>query len=171
VNLKEKRVAEGHKGQIGPIDVRTIRYLAALMSRHDLTEIDVHEGVMRVRLRRGGIAGVGEPRVVMTPQPVVSPASPAATPAAAAAPTAPAKKYLEIKSPTPGTFYAASSPEAEPFVKVGSRISHDTVVCLIEAMKVFNEIPAECAGTIVEVCMNNQQPVEYGQVLFRVDPG
>jgi acetyl-CoA carboxylase biotin carboxyl carrier protein len=77
---------------------------------------------------------------------------------------------LEIKSPTPGTFYASPKPDAEPFVKVGSRVHKDTVVCLIEAMKVFNEITADVEGVIVEVLVQNQQPVEYGQVLFKVDP-
>jgi len=83
---------------------------------------------------------------------------------------APAKQLIEIKSPTPGTFYAAPSPDAEPFVRVGSKVQPDTVVCLIEAMKVFNEITADCTGTIVAVMVENQQPVEYGQVLFKVDP-
>jgi acetyl-CoA carboxylase biotin carboxyl carrier protein len=77
---------------------------------------------------------------------------------------------LTIKSPTPGTFYATSSPDAEPFVRVGSRVTPTTVVCLIEAMKIFNEIQAECNGIITEVLVENQQPVEYGQVLFRVEP-
>jgi len=167
-------VAEGQGGQIGPIDVRTIRYLAALMSRHNLAEIDVHDGALRVRLKRGGPDGIpGQPRVVAAPAPAAAtvPVVSAPAPEAAVPPPPPTRKLLEIKSPTPGTFYAAASPEAEPFVKVGSRVAPDTVVCLIEAMKVFNEIPAECSGTIVEVCVNNQQPVEYGQVLFRVEPG
>jgi acetyl-CoA carboxylase biotin carboxyl carrier protein len=94
--------------------------------------------------------------------------APAPPPAPAPEPKPP-KQLHEIKSPTPGTFYAASSPDAEPFVRVGSRVQPDTVVCLIEAMKVFNEITADCSGVIVEVCVQNQQPVEYGQVLFRVD--
>ncbi len=69
-----------------------------------------------------------------------------------------------------GTFYAAPSPDSEPYVAVGAAVGDDTVVCIIEAMKVMNEIKAECAGTIVEICVKNAQPVEYGQVLFRVRP-
>ncbi len=75
-----------------------------------------------------------------------------------------------IKSPTPGTFYSSASPDAEPFVKVGSRVTPTTVVCVIEAMKIFNEITADCAGVITEICVENQQAVEFNQVLFKVDP-
>jgi acetyl-CoA carboxylase biotin carboxyl carrier protein len=75
-----------------------------------------------------------------------------------------------IKSPTPGTFYSSPSPDAEPFVRIGSRVTPTTVVCVIEAMKIFNEIQAECSGVITEISVENQQPVEYGQVLFKVDP-
>ena len=93
-----------------------------------------------------------------------------ATPAPAA-PAVPSKKLLEIKSPTPGTFYRSSSPDADAFVKEGSTVKPETVVCIIEAMKVFNEIPSEVSGKIVEIKVTNQSPVEYGQVLFLVDPG
>ena len=167
-----QRETEGSTGQgsgPNPFDLRTIKSLVALMGRHDLTEVDLRDGSIRIRLRRGA----GEMPVITT-SPVPAPA---ATPAPAAEPTpppaaapAPAKQFIEIKSPTPGTFYAASSPDAEPFVKVGSRVQPDTVVCIIEAMKVFNEITADCSGVIAEVLVENQQPVEYGQVLFRVDP-
>jgi acetyl-CoA carboxylase biotin carboxyl carrier protein len=156
-----------------PFDVRTIKDLVALMSRHDLSEIDLREGTVRIRLRRG-------PQGAITATPALP--VPASTPAASApsvttpAPAPPAEdatktsKLLTIKSPTPGTFYATSSPDAEPFVRVGSRVTPTTVVCLIEAMKIFNEIQAECNGIITEVLVENQQPVEYGQVLFRVEP-
>src|SRR5262249_27700392 len=96
----------------------------------------------------------------------------AAQPAAAnpAAPTPAAGKPLyEIKSPTPGTFYSAANPEAAPYVKVGSKVTPDAVVCQIEAMKLFTEIQAEVTGVIAEILVQNQQPVEYGTVLFRVD--
>jgi len=85
-------------------------------------------------------------------------------------PTPPAEALLEIKSPMVGTFYSAPSPDSDPYVSVGSVIGDDTVVCIIEAMKVMNEIRAECAGKVVEVCVQNAQPVEYGQVLYRVRP-
>jgi acetyl-CoA carboxylase biotin carboxyl carrier protein len=162
-------VPEGEPSNIpSPFDVRTIKYLVRLMGVHDLTEIDLREGDLRIRLRRGpkGITATGTPAIQNMPAPAPAPAP---TPGPVAAET-PSKQLIEIKSPTPGTFYAASSPEAEPFVRIGSRVNPDTVVCIIEAMKVFNEIPAECTGAIVAIMVENQQPVEYGQVLFKVDP-
>ncbi len=155
----------------GPFDVQTIRHLVGLMSRHDLSEIDLREGDARLRLRRG-------PRRSSTHQTVAAPASapvavpspPAAPPASSAPAAKPAKALLEIKAPTPGTFYAAANPGAEPFVRPGSRVGPTSVVCTIEAMKIFNEIVADCSGVIAEVLVENQQAVEYGQVLFRVDP-
>jgi acetyl-CoA carboxylase biotin carboxyl carrier protein len=150
-----------------PFDVQTIKALVALMSRHDLSEIDLREGEYRIRLRRGprGVA------VAVPAAAAITPAPPAAAPAATA-PTAerPAKPLQAIKSPTPGTFYAAAKPGAEPFVRVGARVTPTTVVGVIEAMKIFNEITADCTGIVTEILVENQQPVEYGQELFRVDP-
>jgi len=155
-----------------PFDVQTVKYLVGLMSRHDLSEIDLREGDKRIRLARGprGVATTFAAPLSMPAQPaqVVSGPAPAPSPGAAAA--KPEKKLLEIKSETPGTFYAAPSPGADTFVRVGSRVTPTTVVCLIEAMKLFNEIPAGCSGVIAEILVENQQPVEYNQVLFRVDP-
>jgi acetyl-CoA carboxylase biotin carboxyl carrier protein len=147
--------------------VQTIRDLVALMSQHDLSEINLREGEMRIRLRRG-------PRrtVQMTPTaPAVVPAS--SPPAPLTVPAEPAKnarQLLFIKSQALGTFYAAPSPDAKPYVEVGSRVGPKTVVGTVEAMKVFNEITADCSGVIIEVCVQNQQHVEYEQVLFKVDP-
>ena len=154
-----------------PFDMRTIKELVALMGRHDLTEVDLREGELRIRLRRGPKETImlGPTPAAMVP--ASTPASPPATPAAAKpADAKPTKEFLTIKSPTPGTFYTASSPDAEPFVQVGARVTPTTVVCVIEAMKIFNEITADCNGVITEVLVENQQPVEYGQELFKVDP-
>ncbi len=152
-----------------PFDVQTVRQLVALMSRHDLSEIDLREGQVRIRLRRGPNS---TPSAVATSPPAVAAAAPpsalVATPAENGA--KPTKALHEIKSPTPGTFYTSSGPDAEAFVRVGARVEPTTVVCLIEAMKIFNEITAECSGVITEILVENQLPVEYGQVLFRVDP-
>ena len=152
-----------------PFDVQTIKHLVALMSRHDLSEIDLRDGPARLRLRRG------PRRVVAPPAPVV--AAPAAAPAAVAAPPAtrpepskPARALVEIKSPTPGTFYARPNPDSPPFVTVGSRVTPTTVVCTIEAMKIFNEISADCSGVVAEILAEDGKPVEWGTVLFRVDP-
>ena len=151
-----------------PFDVRTIRYLVRLMSRHDLSEIDLRAGDLRIRLRRGTRLRAAPPAPLPAPA-----AEPAAAPPAPAAPPAeqPGRKLLEIKSPTVGTFYAQKEPGAPPYVTVGSRVQPDTVVCVIEAMKLFNEITADCSGVIAEVLVQNKDPVEYGTVLFRVDPG
>ncbi|MFQ3650722.1 MAG: acetyl-CoA carboxylase biotin carboxyl carrier protein [Gemmataceae bacterium] len=159
-----------------PFDVRTVRYLVRLMTQNDLSEIDLAEGEQRIKIRRG-------PRVITASGPVALPpaslpapaaASPAATAPSEPTSTAPAaatKKLIEIKSPTVGTFYAARDPNSPPFVQLGSKVTPSTVVCLIEAMKVFNDVQAECSGTIVEVCVKNKEFVEYNTVLFRVDPG
>jgi acetyl-CoA carboxylase biotin carboxyl carrier protein len=153
----------------GPFDVRTIKSLVALMTQHDLSEIDLRDGNQRLRLRRGSYQPIG-----LAPGPAAAPVaanSGAAPPAEAPAQAAPpGRQLIEIKSPTPGTFYAAAKPGEPPFVKVGGKVSPETVVCLIEAMKLYNEVQAECSGVIVEALVENQQPVEYGQVLFKVDP-
>ncbi|HEV3204225.1 MAG TPA: acetyl-CoA carboxylase biotin carboxyl carrier protein [Gemmataceae bacterium] len=158
-----------------PFDVRTIKDLVGLMSRHDLTEIDLREGEVRIRLRRGPkeVQNLGPPVVAVATPAVAPPSGPTATPPPPAKTDNDSKatKNLQtIKSPTPGTFYTSSSPDTEPFVHVGSRVTPTTVVCLIEAMKIFNEITADCTGVITEILVDNQQPVEYGQVLFKVDP-
>ena len=153
-----------------PFDVQVVDHLVKLMSQHELTEVHLEEGDQVIRLRRG------PKHVAVATLPVSAPSAPVAvTTAAAPASTAtsdpaPGKKQLSIKSPTPGTFYRASGPDAEPFIKVGSKVKPDTVVCIIEAMKVFNEIPSEVSGTIASIKVDDKAPVEYGQVLFLVDP-
>jgi acetyl-CoA carboxylase biotin carboxyl carrier protein len=161
-------VADEGTNHPDPFDLRTIKYLVTLMSRHDLSEIDLWEGKWRIRLRRGP-RGVPVPQA--TPPPMAAPPPPSPGPVATPSePEKPAKNLQLIKSPTPGTFYTAPSPDAQPFVRVGTRVDPSTVVCIIEAMKIFNEITADCTGVITEILVENQQPVEYGQVLFKVDP-
>ena len=152
-----------------PFDVRTVEALVALMTQHDLCEIDLRDGAQRLRLRRGALAaavpalapmGTPAPSLTSAPAPFVKNQEA----------VAPVKKLVDIKSQTVGTFYAAPTPGADPFVKIGSTVSPASVVGLIEAMKLFNEINAECSGVIVEILVENQQPVEFGQVLMRVDP-
>ena len=140
-----------------PFDVQTIKSLVALMSRHDLSEIDLREGELRIRLRRGAHG------------PAPAPAPAAVVPADRPEADRPGKTLHLIKSPTTGTFYARPKPDAQPYVRVGTRVTPTTVVCQIEAMKIFNEIQAECSGVITEILVENQQPVEYDQPLFRVD--
>jgi acetyl-CoA carboxylase biotin carboxyl carrier protein len=161
-------VADDPSNIPSPFDLRSIKYLVRLMGRHDLSEIDLREGDLRIRLRRGAH---DLPIVNVSPAVATPPAANAAAPAGAnAQPAKPAKNLISIKSPTPGTFYSAPTPDAEPFVRVGARVTPTTVVCIIEAMKIFNEIQAECNGVITEILVENQQAVEYGQALFHVDP-
>ena len=161
----------------GGFDLEKLRELIELMEKHGLTEISLRRGEESWRLRRGPnevlqMVPAGTYNAAAAPaQPAAGPVAPAA-PAAAAAPPAESAgpKLLEIKSPTVGTFYSSPSPDDPPFVTVGSRVERDTVVCIIEAMKVFNQIQAEVAGTIAEVLVNTGDPVEFGQPLFRVRP-
>jgi len=143
-----------------------VQNLMEMMSAHEVTEIDIKDGVRKISLKRGGLV------VPMMSAPVAAPmhyAAPAAA-AAEAKESAPAEKFIEITSPMVGTFYAAPSPDSEPFVEAGTKINPNTVVCIVEAMKVMNEIKAEVSGTIVEICVKNAEAVEYGQVMFRVKP-
>jgi acetyl-CoA carboxylase biotin carboxyl carrier protein len=154
------------------LDVRAIHHLVRLMKRYDLTAIDFMEGPTQIRLRRRG----PETQVAHQPTAPVSyaPAPPAAlpvAPAAAATPAAPATpKGIVIESPMVGTFYSSSSPDSPPFVNVGSIVRADTTVCIIEAMKVFTDIPSGVVGTITEVLVKSGQSVEFGQPLFRLNP-
>ncbi len=164
-------MGEGNSITPGPFDLQTVKQLVALMNRNELTEIDLRVADQRIRLRRG------MPNEMTTlPHVPIAAAQPAPAPAAVAPAGGdtpykqPAKNTKEIKSPLVGTFYSSAKPGAEPFVKVGARVTPTTTVGLIEAMKLFNEIPAECSGTIVEILVENQQPVEFGQPLFLVDP-
>jgi acetyl-CoA carboxylase biotin carboxyl carrier protein len=161
-------LADDPKTKPRPFDVGTIRYLLELMSQHDLSEIDLHEGDNRIRLRRGALVAAAAPPAAFAHYP--APAGPNTAPAAQAqSAAAPDKKYHEIRSEFVGTFYARPKPEAEPFVKVGSKVKPDTVVGLIEAMKLFNDVTAGITGTVAEVCVENQQGVEFNTVLFKVE--
>lgn len=146
-------------------DVRKIRRLIELMNEHDLNEIDLRDGEVRVRLRKGAEPMIAAPAHYAPAPAAAAPAAPAAAPPAPAA-----DNFLVIKSPMVGTFYTSPNPESPPFVKVGDHVGNDSIVCVIEAMKVFNEIPAEITGKIVACLVQNAQAVEFGQPLFKVDP-
>jgi acetyl-CoA carboxylase biotin carboxyl carrier protein len=147
-------------------DVRKVRKFIELMNEHDLAEIDLRQGDQRIRVRRG-------PEFVNMPTP---PAMPAAGRAgageslAADAARGDESRVILVRSPMVGTFYAAPNPESPPFVKIGDQVGPETTVCIVEAMKVFNEIPAECSGRIVAVLAQSGDPVEFNQPLFRVEP-
>lgn len=148
-------------------EVHTIRQLVRLMQRYDLTAIDLGDGPSKIRLRRRG----AEHAAVAAPAPpVAAPVAQAAAPAPAPAPSAATPLGAVIESPMVGTFYSSSGPDSPPFVSPGSAIRAETTVCIIEAMKVFTEIPAGISGTIAECLVKNGQAVEFGQPLFRLQP-
>ena len=152
-------------------DVRKIRRLVELMREHDLSEIDLQQGDVRIQLRRACTAG--HPVVGVTPAMTALLPLPAGPPAPESSVSvvaeSPAKGIVLIKSPMVGTFYAAPDPDSPPFVKVGDHVGVDTIVCIVEAMKVFNQIPAEASGRILAVLAENGAPVEFGQPLFKID--
>ena len=154
-----------------PFDFDRLLALVELMEKHSLTEISLQSGTEKWRLRRG-------PEMIAP----VTTANPSSSVPAFAAPanSAPASMLppepkndgtVTINSPTVGTFYSSPTPDDPPFVSVGSAVLPETVVCIVEAMKVFNQIPAEVSGTVVEVLAKNGDSVEFGQRLFRVRPG
>jgi len=151
-------------------DVRKIRRLVELMKEHDLTEIDLQQGEVRIQLRRAGTAAppmMAAAPMLQAPLPAVGPPAPESNVPVAGEPKSGGGTV--IKSPMVGTFYAAPDPDSPPFVKVGDHVGPETTVCIVEAMKVFNQIPAELSGRILAVLAENGAPVEFGQPLFKVD--
>lgn len=160
------------------MDLKQIKQIIELMKRSELTEFAVEEEGFKLKIRRGtnGVPLVGGGRssnppfaAVETTPPILIPAQ-TAHPSSSTAPEAPKEEagITYIKSPMVGTFYRAASPESKPFTDVGSKVVESSVVCIIEAMKIMNEIQAETKGTVVEVLVENGQPVEYGQRLFKI---
>ncbi len=148
-------------------DVKKIRRLVQLMKDHDLAEVDLEQGEQRIRLRRsaGGEVVYQQPVQAAAPMPL-----PAVAPEAAPKSEATSDDSLAvIKSPIVGTFYSSSGPDSEPFVKVGDHVGPESTVCIVEAMKVFNEIPADVSGKVAAILVANGDPVEFGQPLFKVD--
>ncbi len=155
-------------------DVEGLRQLLELMEKYDIREFKQQRGDAYYVLRRGAQQVVAAAPVAYAPAPAApAPGAPAAAaPAAPAASAAPAadEGLIPIKSPTVGTFYQAPSPGEAAFVKEGDKVSPDTVVCIVEAMKLFNKIPAKVSGTIAKVLLKDGDAVEFGQTLFLVKP-
>ena len=150
-------------------DLKRVKQLVELMKSHDLTDMEIKQGDWQITLRRNShTTVVSSTPVAVSVPPQAAPVTPSSI--AAIAPAEPANTTV-ITSPMVGTFYAASSPDAPPFVKVGDSITPEKTVCLIEAMKVYNEIQAECTGQIVAVLVKNGETVEFGKPLFRVAAG
>ena len=153
-------------GQSGPMSVPLLRQLVRLMSDNDLTSLELRDGEQRIALSRGGPP---TPAYDAPPPPAPMRRDPA-TPQPATEPDSPASNLAEIKSPMVGTFYNSPSPDAKPFVQLGDKVGPDTDVCIIEAMKVFNNIKAEVGGTVEKMLVESGQAVEFGQILFLVRP-
>ncbi len=143
-------------------DIDYVEKLAKVLADNSLTEISLEDGEQAITLRKE-VMGVAAAPVVATPQ-QVQPA-----PASSPAEQKEVKKGKPLTSPMVGTFYSAPSPDAEPFVKVGQTVKEGDVVCLVEAMKLMNEIEAEFSGKITEICVQDGQPVEFGQVLMYIE--
>jgi acetyl-CoA carboxylase biotin carboxyl carrier protein len=153
------------------MDLRKLKTLIDLVAESDIAELEVTEGESKVRIVKSG--GLPQNQVVMMPQQVPThyapAAAPVAAPVAAAAPAAPAAAEPTghvVKSPMVGTFYRASAPGNPPFVEVGATVKEGDTLCIIEAMKLLNEIDADKSGTITQILVENGQPVEFGQPLF-----
>jgi acetyl-CoA carboxylase biotin carboxyl carrier protein len=154
------------------VDLKDIKAIIDLMKKNSISEFELERQEFKIKLKRGGNGVISnaqyeEPQMVAyAPAPLAAPA-----PGMMLAPMAPiATGEVEIKSPMIGTFYRAPSPEAANYVEVGTEVGPDTVVCIIEAMKVMNEIKAEARGVITQVMVENAKPVEFGQALFKIRP-
>jgi len=148
------------------MDLRKLKKLIDLVQESGIAEIEITEGEEKVRIARGGTVSVTPPATGAAS--VAGAPAPVAAPAAAQAAAEAAPEGHVVKSPMVGTFYRAASPEAKPFVDVGSTVKAGDTICVLEAMKLMNEIEADVAGTIQAILVENGQPVEYGQALFIV---
>lgn len=149
------------------MDIKEIRTLIDLMKKNGVAVFKMEREGFKITLKTAGAVG---PAQYVTNQPVFSVSEPAALPSISteAPAPAPAAGGIEIKSPMVGTFYSALSPDSPAFLTVGQQVTPDTVICIIEAMKVMNEVKAEVSGVVTEICAENGKPVQFGQTLFRL---
>lgn len=147
------------------MNLKELKEMINLMNENNLVEIEVEREGLRIRIKKGisGVPEITQEKYVIQPS-----AATAATPTKEA--EIPTIKRIEIKAPMVGTFYRAPAPDAPPFVEVGDEIEPGQVICIIEAMKLMNEIKAEVKGRIAEVLVENAEPVEFGQALFLIEP-
>lgn len=157
------------------MDLKHIKSLLQIISDADVNEVYIEEGDFKIKIKkRSDTPMVAAPVTAPTPVPTIQ--LPAGVPAAAAPPPAPAPApaaigtTVKIKSPIVGTFYGSASPDAKPFVQVGDTITKGQPLCIIEAMKIMNEIEADVSGKVVAILVKNAQPVEYDQPLFEIEP-
>lgn len=152
-------------------DVERIRQIIELMEQHDLSEVDLQQGDEKIKLGRGPTGPVYAAAPIAAPGAVASAGASAAPTAGGDSTDASANDgTITIDSPMVGTFYTKANPDSPAFVKVGDHVGPDTIVCIVEAMKVFNEIPAECSGRVTQVLVSDQSAVDFGKPMFRLQP-
>lgn len=169
---KKSKLESSGGSDIRGVDLVEVERLLAFMQKHGLEEFEYEHSGIRIRLKKASAQPSGPVRVISAAEVSVPPEAHAAVPSAvsAAAPERISAEIQLIKSPIVGTFYAAPSPGTEPFVTRGARVEPGQVLCIIEAMKLMNEIESDVAGEIVEIFVENGNPVEYGQPLFGIRP-
>lgn len=153
------------------MDLALIKKLVKVVEQSGVDEIEVEEEGLRIRIAKGQhlVARATYENPQHIPAHSVAASAPSAAPVAEPVPSAPEKKYHEVRSPIVGTFYRAPAPDADPYVEIGQEVQAKTVLCLIEAMKLMNEIESDVSGKIVKILVENGQPVEYNQPLFLID--
>ncbi len=151
------------------MDLKEIKQILKLMDTHGLTEFTLEKDDEKLVLRRDLIGTVPQQIVQAAPMMAAAPVM-APAPVEAASALAEDNNFITIESPMVGTFYSAASPDSEPYIQVGQSVGPETTVCIIEAMKIMNEIKAEVSGTIEQVCVQNGQAIEFGQALFKARP-
>jgi acetyl-CoA carboxylase biotin carboxyl carrier protein len=154
------------------MDLKYVKQLLEMVEKSSVNEIELEEKGNKIRITKSApqqIMAAPQYQMAMNAAPAPS-AAPAAPATAKPAPAAEGKKYHEVKSPIVGTFYRSPSPDAAPYVEVGSKVKQGGVLCIVEAMKLMNEIESDIDGTIVKINVESGKPVEYGQVLFLVEP-
>lgn len=154
------------------MDLKEIKQILKLMDAHGLTEFTLEKEDEKLLLRRDPVNPAPQ-QIIHAPSPIVATpvaAAPVAAPVEAAPEPSEDSKFITIESPMVGTFYTSASPDSEIYVQVGASVGPETTVCIIEAMKIMNEIKAEVSGTIEQVCVQNGQTIEFGQALFKVRP-
>ncbi len=150
------------------MDLKEIKELIALIRKNDLSEFSLEQEGFKITLKRGGDFQPIVTTQAFASAPVAAALAPAQSALAPVAGSGSASGDRDLPSPMVGTFYSAASPESSPFVSVGQQVTPDTTICIIEAMKVMNEIKAEVSGVITEILAENGKPVQYGQALFRI---
>ena len=150
------------------MNIKKIQELVEIMNDNGLTQVEIEQEGSKIKLSK---TASGDLQQIISAAPTAAPVAQAAAPAAAPAAEAPAASNLiEITSPMVGTFYRSPAPDADSYVEVGDTVHKGDVLCIVEAMKLMNEVKSEHEGKIVEICIDNAEPLEFGQVMFRIEP-